>query len=761
MAKRWGLLLTATAEVLLWLALVKTYSRGGLVAAVMAGGLFAFQLRQRIAALRALMVRAALILGLLLLTTFASRLTPEHLDADPSIRHRLTLWAAAFEMMSDAPIHGWGSGESGWAYMNWYHEGDSHDRYATMVSSLLTIGVEKGLPLIALLIALHLILLGGYNTTDDGHRILRSGLSLFLVAARASIAAWLVVNLFSTLYTDPRLWGIPTISYSLLLAGLLFSSPQLISRWVSMAALVGMGLAASLYGAGAWRSRQNPVVIERDKSGCVSIEAKGVGASSSLPIWHFWVDQSVLGPAPGKAIRSALLQMKSGAKFIYHPVWDHTQIDDPNCTVVLFGRQVERINELEGNLLRARRLLLIHPIGPPPTVFLAAAHAGTNIELILPDIDQNGSNAAWRRFAASHSARLVFSPGIGLDIRPLWPDIITSDNPKDVVAKAIEDQNGGSGNEGGLNHGERASANDLQQMAARLHNISIRGVLVLNFPIASSEVLDELRLRCDLEHRIDVDAWQNAVSSWHIPALQSWLVPDGGGGVRWLSTDGTELHFTDNDIIRGFGLKVTRDYSIRRATATAYEVRGPTGLIWLYSEGQLSRITDPRLGVFRVKANGGKLCEVSPVNPAGGIMIMTAQYNDDGDVTSIETNGGNRIAFGWANGALMSMNRGGRSQIGFAYDQGLVSRIDESPGKSRAIRWEKNPGSLAGDSPWYYPVHLCLYDKWDYDYHVTLNGYLIRARNRALSTIETTLCNPQRREIEQVDANGERFHYYY
>ena len=62
---------------------------------------------------------------------------------DHSIRNRLVIWKEASAMMRDAPS-GWGFGNSGKAFMEWYQPLDSLETYRTLVNSHLTWLVEMG-----------------------------------------------------------------------------------------------------------------------------------------------------------------------------------------------------------------------------------------------------------------------------------------------------------------------------------------------------------------------------------------------------------------------------------------------------------------------------------------------------------------------------------------------------------------------------------------------------------------------------------------
>src|SRR5690606_38880648 len=65
---------------------------------------------------------------------------------DRSITNRLEIWKQAPRMMVDAP-GGWGIGNSGNAYGQWYQPLDQHELYRTLVNTHLTWLVEVVWPL--------------------------------------------------------------------------------------------------------------------------------------------------------------------------------------------------------------------------------------------------------------------------------------------------------------------------------------------------------------------------------------------------------------------------------------------------------------------------------------------------------------------------------------------------------------------------------------------------------------------------------------
>jgi hypothetical protein len=125
--------------------LALTYSRGGFVACAAGVSLLLFfapwtwTKTRRVVFLLCLGV----LVGYMVYSGASRRYVKGIRDADPSIQSRLEIWKTAPRMMVDAP-HGWGLGQSGQAYLQWYQPTDRDRGYRTLVNSHLTWLVEGG-----------------------------------------------------------------------------------------------------------------------------------------------------------------------------------------------------------------------------------------------------------------------------------------------------------------------------------------------------------------------------------------------------------------------------------------------------------------------------------------------------------------------------------------------------------------------------------------------------------------------------------------
>ena len=128
-------------------ALAATESRGGLVAFLVGAGIASVAaVRGRRDSRRGF---AAVLLPLVALavavTVFGlgGRIGKAVRGHDASVGNRLVIWRTVPRMMADAP-DGWGVGNSGQAFMNWYQPLDRTECYRTLVGSHFTWMVEFG-----------------------------------------------------------------------------------------------------------------------------------------------------------------------------------------------------------------------------------------------------------------------------------------------------------------------------------------------------------------------------------------------------------------------------------------------------------------------------------------------------------------------------------------------------------------------------------------------------------------------------------------
>jgi hypothetical protein len=344
---------------------------------------------------------------------------------DGSIMNRLALWRGGLEMITAAPWRGWGAGESGRAYMNWFQGVDRTEGYTTMVNSYLHVSVEHGLPVLAVVIfGLVALLMTAEKTAVIDRRY--RGLAL---AAGASLVAWAVANMFTTLWIEPKLWIIPGIACAMIGVGGWRNRGAIRWRWaIRMSAASALLFACGLLAAGMILRTERVWRAEPGSGRTVVVHSRGLSRDKLAPTttveaWQVWPDTGVLGPTPGKELRRWIETLPTTTSVVVHPEAPEARLDGDQIVerFVLFGRQAERLGR---DLLPEHpQIVLIHPRGAPPAKWTEGKKL-PQITVFIPAIDETGEAARWQRWAVERGARVVVSPGVGQDIRAVLPGVI-------------------------------------------------------------------------------------------------------------------------------------------------------------------------------------------------------------------------------------------------------------------------------------------------------------------------------------------------
>jgi len=417
-------------ELCVWFLLAKTYSRGGLVAAV-AGMLFFFGLHGAsytgwTLVLRNLITRVAVVAVICIAVGFAPRLSPAYAMQDNSVLNRLEMWKGAMTMMHDSPLHGWGKGLGGVAYVNWYQPLDAPQRPIGFVNSYLEIAVEQGTHIlfVALACALALVLMA----VKLGKR------HAWALGAGSVLVTWFTANLLTSLWADMTLWILPGIAIVCLvgasLATPLFSSlrrkqgvasdaptweqdaPATLKALAisSAASLLICGLLVLAGGAMSKDRKFRARPLRQSDAVLVSSRGK---AGEEQAVCEVWVDGAVFGNFWGKTLR-AMLDEVPGIKLLVYAPWarENVYLDKSPRVSIYSGFQVEAIND---NRNHAGKVVFLHPNGRPPV-----GEAVSNVEKVacFPAIDTSPYSMPWRIWAAKHAERLLYSPQGGMRIMP-------------------------------------------------------------------------------------------------------------------------------------------------------------------------------------------------------------------------------------------------------------------------------------------------------------------------------------------------------
>lgn len=413
---RWVVALAFLGEALLWFLLCKTYSRGALVAVLLAGAVFSGLTWYRIGGqrtMRRMVPRMLVIGGLLWGTGFFSRLDPGFVAGDASAVNRLTLWQGGLRMIAASPWRGWGTGNSGSGFMHWFQPLEADESYAGMVNSYLHVAVERGLPVLGgvLTLAFALLLLAAVLLRND--RRGSGGIPAGTAAAACSLVVFLVANVFSTLWIFANLWWLPALATAWILAAGIRCRTGVGWRVLGAGWLLACASTATLWWAG--QTREAPTTIRLRKDGAVVCQAAG---GSGVNVGILLPDPTVLGESWGKEVRR--LALSDPELSIVVPVErDVPESDEFDGWLIACGARAG-----EGLAMQERvpdaRVTLVHPLGQPD----AEASVKATVNVFLPALDTGGAARRWRSVARRQGWGCRRSAGVGQDIRLRWPAVV-------------------------------------------------------------------------------------------------------------------------------------------------------------------------------------------------------------------------------------------------------------------------------------------------------------------------------------------------
>lgn len=462
---RWSLFLVlltvSAAEVWLWWALAKTYSRGawvGLACGAVIWGLGMVWARRASPGVRpsqsgltpgealrdsdtlgrltrpwlAVLLRVGVVVTCLFVSNFSARLSPDYTLADRSATNRLDLWKGGLELIAASPVRGWGWGESGAAYMQWTQPLDRTEGYKSMVNSYLTVAVEAGLPVFALVSGALLVpmVLGAWLA--QGCSGWRRSLVLGLAACWAT---WLGCLFFSNLWIIPKLWIVPglaafgLIGWSGMKVGRALRArreqpltPALEPARPAVTPYVGAAMATALlvtlsgWLAGTLLVRSIPLRLKREPTGIVRLESREKPMTDWVEVFP---DVSVLGETYGHELRRWLQASARPPALCIQPPVTSVAWQPASHAALVFGEQAAKVP------LTGRRVYLVHPTGIP--AMDAQVAAGSRV--ILAGIDPTGARYEWEEWARERRVPVEVNYGLAADVRLRWPEVMTAFGP--------------------------------------------------------------------------------------------------------------------------------------------------------------------------------------------------------------------------------------------------------------------------------------------------------------------------------------------
>lgn len=405
-----------------WLCLLLTFSRGGVVGAL-AGMVvitaWAFYFADNPAPWRVSsslhgstlwlsVVLAALVLGAAVSLGVAAR-SLEAVSGDASVGNRLELWEAALQMGYENP-RGFGAGQSGDAFMQWYQDTGRTEGYRTMVNSYLTLLVEQGwLPLLFLLVAVAALWAWSWPAKSES-------LGGWRAAWWGSLCAFLVSGVFSTTVENQILLLLPLVAVCVLVGCSRRAERSGVRQRLATALAVVLVMSAGLFALGWHRSSKDPLRREfgdaaSGRRSVIAIEPRTVSARK--PTVGVLPDERVLGLQRGKLLRDLALRTDSRVQIV------EEQDQAVNVSTLLVCGAA--VLNLRGRV--NQRLVLLAPAEVAGMDFQPMS----SVALLLPGIDEDGRGSAWRRvFAESGGAENSVRElsGVGTNVEWAWNEVV-------------------------------------------------------------------------------------------------------------------------------------------------------------------------------------------------------------------------------------------------------------------------------------------------------------------------------------------------
>jgi hypothetical protein len=285
--------------------------------------------------------------------------------------------------------------------------------YRTMVNSYLTFLVEQGWVLSALVLVIFFSFWFLTELSQD-----RSIACEVSAGFRASILAFLVSGLFSTVMEEPLLWIIPGICVGSLISLAFFNQVEAARNKGLSVILYTFVILAALYGGGLVQRNYDPFTHQCGAlNGQRSVVEFGPKSSNSLPTWIVMPDPKILGDSEGKLLRQLALQADVQLK-----IQSPTSGIPPDARLLLVGDSIQATP-----MSCVLPVVLLFPsiiTNDQADKWLKSCPQST---VMVPGIDEDGRASFWQNYADRaklDQSRINKLDGVGLRIDWAWPNVI-------------------------------------------------------------------------------------------------------------------------------------------------------------------------------------------------------------------------------------------------------------------------------------------------------------------------------------------------
>jgi hypothetical protein len=237
------------------------------------------------------------------------------------------------------------------------------------------------------------------------------------LGAGSSWLVFLIANIFSTFWIFKNLWYLPIFDgFVILLISYIARNRclRIVLRAFGVASAACGLIAISLYVVGKLIPSNVRVAYFPGCEIIVSGNKKCNGKILMLP------DVSVLGEDWGKEIRRlAIVDRFPGLEIIVPSAISSDLSNMPPQNIIACGSQFAAGMKALQRFPEAH-LILVHPLGKPsvPDEFRGS------VSVMLPMLDTRNTGRIWRTIGKKKGWEISTSPGVGQDLRPLWPEVL-------------------------------------------------------------------------------------------------------------------------------------------------------------------------------------------------------------------------------------------------------------------------------------------------------------------------------------------------
>jgi len=244
------------------------------------------------------------------------------------------------------------------------------------------------------------------------------GLFLLLVAFRhrhshnttpalVILAAWGVANIWTSLWRETALWIVPA-GCALYLLTVCWRSRRACLKSVAPSFALAAGFAVVLLSVGWAFSGKYEWIAHPSRGTDKIILIKRDSASDAANAPEIWVDGAVLDRYFGKTFRS-IASTAAGRRFEIYPPWTRVfEKPNPDTKKVIFmGFQASWLGQRR--VLPLQEVVIFYPTVFPPPIKAAGIGAG-RISLYMPSASASEYNLAWRRWAERNHVKIITAP---------------------------------------------------------------------------------------------------------------------------------------------------------------------------------------------------------------------------------------------------------------------------------------------------------------------------------------------------------------